>query len=189
MHNNVPIHELESRMRPGAYSIAGFLGATESLESVIQHDEQVLKGLGVTFEELASKLGEIIEAAWKMEYNHSEPREHACLSVDWYQKARKKPFSPVLSPENLPSQDIGNLYAEYQVFFMAFRGFQDCPWDCQLDNNWSCFDFLLLNRQSGDYLFAPGLIVHLIREHHFFEGSESPYRVEPSKLARVLGLA
>jgi len=180
---------LEGRMRPGAYSGSGFLGATESLESVIKQDEQTLKGLGITFEKLASKLGEVIEATWGMERNHSEPREHARVSIDWYQKARKQLFPPVLSSENLPNQNIGNLYDEYQVFFMAFRGLQDCPWDCQLDNNWSSFDFLLLNCQSGEYLFAPGLIVHLIREHLFFEGNESPYRVEPSKLARVLGLA
>jgi len=179
---------LEDKMRPGAYSAGGFLGTTESLKSVIRHDKQILKELGITFENLASKLGEIIEATWQIERNHSEPREHARASNDWYVRARKQSFPLVLTSENLPSQDIGNLYDQYQVIFMAFRGFQDCPWDCQLDNNWSSFDFILLNRQSGEYVFAPGLIVHLIQKHHFFEGNESPYRVEPSKLARVLGL-
>jgi len=188
MQNIVPIHELETRMRPGAYSTGGFLGVAESLELIINQDEQTLKGLGITFENLASKLGKIIKATWQMEYNHSVPHEHARASIDWYQKVRKQAFPPVPSSENLPSQDIGNLYDVYQMFFMAFRGLQDCPWDCRLDNNWSCFDFLLHNRPSGEYIFAPGLIVHLIQEHHFFEGNESPYRVEPSGLARVLGL-
>jgi hypothetical protein len=32
------------------------------------------------------------------------------------------------------------------------------------------------------------LIVHLIREHGFFEGRESPYRVDPGDLVRVLEL-
>lgn len=35
---------------------------------------------------------------------------------------------------------------------------------------------------------APGLIIHLIREHHFFEGFGSPYRVDPTELARLLEL-
>lgn len=180
---------LEKRMRPGTYSGGGFLGATESLEAVIKQDEQTLKGLGITFEKLASQLKKIIGETWEKKYNYPEPREHARASFEWYQKVRKQSIPPILSPENLPSLDIGDLFGEFQVFFMAFRGLQDCPWDCQLDNSWSSFDFLLVNRQSGEYLFAPGLIVHLIREHHFFEGNESPYRVEPSKLVRVLGLA
>ena len=179
---------LERRMRPNVYSQGGFLGVAESLEEVIRQDEQTLKGLGITFEKLAYELEKIIGETWEKEYKHNEPREHARASFEWYQKARTQLFPPILSPENLPSRDIGNLHDKYQVFFMAFKGLQDCPWDCQLDNTWSSFDFLLLNHQSGEYLFAPGLIVHLIGEHHFFEGNTSPYRVEPSKLARVLGL-
>ena len=53
---------------------------------------------------------------------------------------------------------------------------------------WGHFDFLILNRQTGEYVTGPGLIVHLIREHQFFEGSESPYRVEPAKAIQALGL-
>ena len=46
----------------------------------------------------------------------------------------------------------------------------------------------ILNRETGESFTGPGLIVHLIREHHFFEGKESPYRVEPEKAVRVLEL-
>lgn len=49
-------------------------------------------------------------------------------------------------------------------------------------------DFLILDRSTGQYLKGPGLIVHLIREHHFFEGLDSPYRVDPEQAARVLRL-
>jgi hypothetical protein len=49
-------------------------------------------------------------------------------------------------------------------------------------------DFLILDRSTGQYLKGPGLIVHLIREHHFFEGLGSPYRVDPEQAARVLRL-
>jgi hypothetical protein len=49
-------------------------------------------------------------------------------------------------------------------------------------------DFLVINRDTGDYLAGPGLIAHLIREHQFFEGPGSPYRVDPATAARVLGL-
>jgi hypothetical protein len=46
----------------------------------------------------------------------------------------------------------------------------------------------LLNRDTAQSISAPGLIVHLIGEHHFLEGKGSPYRVDPLRLARVLGL-
>jgi hypothetical protein len=44
------------------------------------------------------------------------------------------------------------------------------------------------NRHTSEELSGPGLIVHLIRAHRFFEGFESPHRVDPLALARVLGL-
>ena len=53
---------------------------------------------------------------------------------------------------------------------------------------YSDVDFLVINRSTGGYLAGPGLIVQLIRDHHFFEGPGSPYRVDPMVAARVLGL-
>jgi hypothetical protein len=89
---------------------------------------------------------------------------------------------------NLPDVDTGYLVDDrLQVFFAQYRGLQDCPWKCDYDH-WAYFDFLILNRRSGEYVTGPGLIVHLIREHHFFEGLASPYRVEPAKVIRVLDL-
>ena len=41
---------------------------------------------------------------------------------------------------------------------------------------------------TGSDLSGPGLIVHLIRAHGFFEGFHSPSRVDPRALARVLEL-
>ncbi len=92
---------------------------------------------------------------------------------------------PQFSLDNLPNPETGySVEGSLQVFFTTYRGFQLCPW--YGDSTWGYFDFLILNRQSGKYITGPGLIVHLIREHQFFEGSESPYRVEPINAIRVL---
>jgi hypothetical protein len=48
-------------------------------------------------------------------------------------------------------------------------------------------DWRLTNLETGEELTGPGLVVHLIRDHEFFEGRMSPNRVDPLKLARVLG--
>lgn len=179
--------QLERRMRPGAYSEAGFLGFEESLESVLAQDEQTLTKLSVTFEKIADDLERILKAALEQEdkLQDSESRKRAQYFPDFHQNTENLVFTL----DTLPSLEVGCLIDKYQVFFSGTRGLQDCPWDCRLSDSWGSFIFLLLNRQMGEYIVAPGLIVHLIREHHFFEGLESPYRIEPSKLAQVLGLA
>jgi hypothetical protein len=49
-------------------------------------------------------------------------------------------------------------------------------------------DFLILEPKSGQHLRGAGLMGHLIRAHHFFEGAESPYRLDPQRVAQVLSL-
>lgn len=49
-------------------------------------------------------------------------------------------------------------------------------------------DFLLVNRRTRKHLQGAGMMPHLIREHRFFEGQRSAYRLDPEELARVLGL-
>ena len=46
MMNDIPIDELEKRMRPHVYSIKGFLGLTESLETVLRQDEFDIAAVG-----------------------------------------------------------------------------------------------------------------------------------------------
>jgi hypothetical protein len=50
-------------------------------------------------------------------------------------------------------------------------------------------DFLVVDRTRRTYLRGSGLLPHLIREHRFFEGPHSRYRLDPTRAARVLGLA
>ena len=50
-------------------------------------------------------------------------------------------------------------------------------------------EWALRNLATGARLGGPGLIVHLIGAHGFFEGLHSPKRVDPLSLARILELA
>jgi hypothetical protein len=54
--NNLPIIELEQRMRPGQYSEAGFLGKTESLIHILTQDNDFVFSRGYTHQELAMAL-------------------------------------------------------------------------------------------------------------------------------------
>lgn len=45
---------------------------------------------------------------------------------------------------------------------------------------------ILTNKQTGKTLRWSSLNLHLIKEHHFFEGIGSPFRLEPEELVKQL---
>ena len=149
------------RMRPGAFSRSGFLGPGERLGDVLTADAEVLQKLKVSHEELASKLDALVVAAEK-------------------------------SPDHQSRQGV------LQCRIQLRQGFQICPWapnphraQCAagLGVQHGSVDWWLTNLKTGERMEGPGIAVHLIRDHHFFEGQESPHRVDPTRLARVLNLA
>jgi hypothetical protein len=178
------ISELERRMRPGAYSQKGFLGRTESLEAVVAQDEQTLHVLGVSHEQIAAALERVLQSVDDQSDQLYSEGKH-----DEVFKREEGPF-PHIRAGHLPNPDVGYLVGgNLQVFVERWRGFQNCPWQCAEPIRWAYLDFLLLNRESGKCLTGPGMIVHLIRAHHFFEGRKSPYRVDPEEAIQVLELA
>jgi hypothetical protein len=82
----------------------------------------------------------------------------------------------------------------FEVLLMPTAGWQECPWSptklfgggepCATGSS----DWGIRDRQRGLEMRGPELITHLIREHGFFEGLESPYRVDPRALAELLQL-
>jgi hypothetical protein len=156
----VPIGELERRMRPGGFSQVGFLDQRERLEDVLAMDRQTMLGLGLDFARLAAGLDELLDAA------ESSPRR---------------------------ATRIGKL----DVSVDLTTGFQICPWSpdphrgqCTAGGGvrHASLTWKIRNRTTGDELRGPGLIVHLIRDHGFFEGRGSPSRVDPRRLAELLEL-
>ena len=152
--------ELEARMRPGALSQTGFLGPDESLEFVLARDTETMERLGVSFEELANRLEALLDKALR------SPRHRARIG-------------PV------------------QVKLEVYTGFQICPWAPDPDAgqctaagpvSHASLDWTIRNTRTGQTLSGPGLITHLIRAHSFFEGLESPNRVDPEALVEVLEL-
>jgi hypothetical protein len=182
MSESLTIVQLENRMRPGQYSQGGFLGKNESLEFVIAKDNQTLTNLGINHEQIASALEKLLATVFE--------QEKTLPSTEWIKRETNFPnlykpdTIPVFSKDNLPNIDVGYLVGCFQVFIVTYRGFQVCPWDeC---GEVGGFDFMVLNRNTGTSFTAPALIIHLIRFHHFFEGIDSPYRVDPGKVVHIL---
>lgn len=85
----------------------------------------------------------------------------------------------------------------YKIRLRRYKGPQICPFasdpyvtPCPVrgDNLLASIDWTITNQHNGTKLSGPGLIVHLIGEHKFFEGLGSPYRVSPLELAKLLEL-
>ena len=192
MSTHLSTLELEERMRPGACSQRGFLGQTESLTTVLAQDSQTLKMLGISYEQIADALENLLQCVCdqRSELLKSNFQEYSRRDTSGFIPNLYNPeATPHFTADNLPSTEIGYLVeSKLQIFIAQYRGLQECPWGCEYAK-WASFDFLLLNRQSGMYVTGPGLIVHLIRDHHFFEGLESPYRVDPAKVVQVLEIS
>jgi hypothetical protein len=156
--DHLAVGELEMRMRPGSLSQGGFLGKNEKLQEVMNRDDKTLKELGLTHEEMAARLDALLQAAI------SSPRRSAV---------------------------VGNFSSNIKLF----TGFQMCPWSPDIHHSqctagggvdYGSIDWHIKNLRTAEELRGPGLAVHLIRDHHFFEGISSPYRVDPHILASLL---
>lgn len=156
----VDTKELEARMRPRALSEGGFLGSDEHLEETIDRDAQTLRSLGIVHEEIAKELERLIN------------------------RAEATPGRPIR---------IGN----FKVTVTIYPGFQMCPWSPDIHQqqcvagggvSHASVDWHIRNLRTGQEMKGPGLAVHLISEHHFFQGLGSPYRTSPDAFARLLEL-
>jgi len=156
------LDEVESRMRPGRYSVAGFLGPGERLADVLERDDATVRGLGLTHRWLAEVLREVLSAA------SAGGGRRATVGGR---------FRAVLTA-----------YKGFQICPWAVdprRG--QC--DAEGGPSFASLDWEIRNLGSGQAMRGPGLIEHLIRAHRFYEGERSPYRVDPAALARLLDLA
>jgi hypothetical protein len=146
-------------MRPGSFSQSGFLGPNESLRQVLDTDARALDELGLSARTLADLLEQLLEGA-------------------------------------LASKRTVTRVGRYKVHVQRYKGPQICPFAPEPHENpcpgggmrLASIDWDIQNTRSRVRLSGPGLIVHLIGAHSFFEGVQSPYRVAPRALAELLEL-
>lgn len=158
--DEVPEDEVEARMRPGEFSQVGFLGAEESLRDVLDADARTLLELGVTARAMAERLFEILESALESKLT-AVSAGHFRVQVTRYKGPQICPFAP--DPFENPCQGFGGMRL-------------------------ASIDWEIRNTRNRLRMTGPGLIAHLIGMHSFFEGMNSPYRVDPRALAELLEL-
>lgn len=73
-----------------------------------------------------------------------------------------------------------------EVIVEDSRGMMSCPFHHQ--GLYSKENTFVTNIKTGETIGWTALNIHMIREHGFYEGLGSPFRVEPQALIRILEL-
>lgn len=203
---------LEERMRPGAWSTAGFLLPGASLEAVRRADASALAAAGKSAAELGSALEELLSEA--SAWYEADPARYANTAEDIVAR---------LSAGEWPAEELGFRRGPLQVFLTVYLGYQPCPFTmlrrpfsperpgtptrmrfedkaviietvpeqalpCTAERSYRFADrdFVILNRDDRTWLKSPGLIAHLLHDHGFCEDPRSPYRVDPTRALQIL---
>lgn len=169
-------------LRPGNSSRAGFLNETENLQSVLDADNATLLALDITHEQIADVLETIVGKT--------------CRQVSLANRHDRDIWNTIKKGFNLDSVIKG-----LKVTFVSYRGYQYCPLcdreltvaygiDFTQENehdrfNRSNTDFTI--SQNGKSIFFSELHIHLLRNHHFFEG-HTKYRLDPAAVVEILEL-
>jgi hypothetical protein len=168
----------ENRFKPGRMSVEGFMGEDESLDEIIADDSATLERLGITYDQIADRIEYFIKNEWRYAFGEAtrgmELKEKNKLIL-----ARKMRFNDEESYMETMLDD------HYIINRWQYKGFQGCPW-CDYVNLVCGSDYAVENTDLKERITFPGLIVHLIREHHFFEGKGTSHRVDPEDAVRVL---
>lgn len=150
---------IERRMRPGGWNPKPMLLAGDSLTSVLSADAHLLASLRVSHQMLGTKLAELVAAAGKS---------------DWFRPFRHETFD---------------------VEVRRRRGFITCPWAPEefarcttgAGGRATANEFLVRNRKLRTSIQGFEILAHLIRDHGFFGGPKTVFRIEPRQLAELLG--
>jgi hypothetical protein len=144
-------------------SATGFLAISETVADVIARDTETLNRYGITHEQIAD-LVETFHGQYERALDLSD--EKGQLSGPGYGTVCLKVHG-----------------IEYEVNVIGYRGIQECPFSGHLCGGTNR-DMTIHKRQTNEKFECSVLSIHLIREHHFFEGAVK-YRFEFERFIRM----
>lgn len=170
----IPLEGLEQRLRPDHTSGVGFLGEHESLLEVVHSDWQVVQECGTTHNQIAEALEDLLKGQGRttagFEFRTKDAIEGIRTEVLGYQKC---PWEC-----SQMGKTIG-VIASAQTFQEREREISMAALDFFVDRSPDA---------ASKFVVVTGLLPHLIRQHYFFEGRQSPYRADPTLLIQAFGL-
>ena len=140
-----------------------FLAQGDSLVDIINSDAKILGGSGITHQQIADRLESLSQGAlwqWKQGNGISEGQGYGAI--------------------------IGG---KYKVYAFDWCSGTACPYSNE--GNATCgkgeHTYIILNQETGEPVKFEEILIHLVRDHHFFEGN-TQFRLDPRIVIRVLDL-
>ncbi|MFH2033396.1 MAG: hypothetical protein ABIJ26_01650, partial [Candidatus Margulisiibacteriota bacterium] len=154
----------EHRMQPRMLSIGGFMGSNERLIDILEADARTVRAFK----------GQIVEILRLI--------MHSNLVTEFKFLVNGKTFSAKRTTY-MGSQECfcDEEFTDENSFARLLHGER-----YHKRNSNSSFKVI---SPEGNKLIIPGLILHLIEDHCFFEGPGSPYRVDPQELISFFSLS
>ena len=137
-------------------------------------NEMRIIGMGTLLGSDTRKLTEILDQDHELVNALGLTHEEIAVRLEEITAAAKKEL-----------EDVVILEDRYEVFAEEARGMIPCPW-MHPGGLFPKSHIELRDRSTGETLIWSDLSIHLIREHGFYQGKGSPYRLAPEVLKRVL---
>jgi hypothetical protein len=161
-----------------AFSMEGFLDHTQNLASVIAKDSATIQKLGITHKQIGDRLESLMgKANRQLQLKRRLPDEN----------------DSEVEEEQVTVEEV------FLITVVGWMGIQQCPFFYEKVKDeesigtrvYSCGntsqDFTIFNKRNNQGISFSGLMAHLVRDHHFFEGNTS-YRLNPERVIQVLEL-
>jgi hypothetical protein len=212
IEKGIPLDRLEKRLRPelgledwdversqhdgfGDYSHEGFLGVDEDLLDVVHDDWKVVERYGTTHQEIAKALAKAIKT--KKMPNPEYAIQHDLMTAGlqecpWECQGDYQRGNGLILIYNAQKTSQQDLMA---VTMSAMMGDRRGKMEEEMAgrNEAMVSFFQSIPKDTGGLTDRIAVVTelhpHLIGEHYFFEGKQSPYRAEPEVLIPALNLA
>lgn len=115
-----------------------------------------------------------------------QPKKWSCagfLSSDQQLDKVMADDSRYLNSVGFTHKQIADRLERYKVTRINTMGYQTCPFSIEEDINcgYGSIEAVITDKVKGSQLCVGDLLIHLIRDHQFFEGPGTHYRLDPKK--------
>jgi hypothetical protein len=173
---------IQQRMVNKNFSHACFIEPGEDIKEIIRKDEEYLESVGITKEQIADRLQSICDQCRYIEYlKHPErTQKSGCVLVEDFSVSQTIYYGAQDCPFKNYSLDPsyhGHSYGSRDVFINKSSENKNI--------SFNSYDTATLDKCD---IWFNTLLIHMIRQHGFFEGPNQKHRLEPKKVIEILGI-
>ena len=167
---------LEEMLKSSKIVLGGFLGDDKrNITEIIDSDMAQVAKSGITLEQIATRMQEITKAAISGLGN-------------WvlipFEGTQAITTNVVATTEHTTAKEVRAATHELKTRVEEAKGLMICPWPHPGRFAKRVTEVQLLN--TNEYIMWSDLNIHMIREHGFFEGKGSNFRIEPDELIEII---